>query len=210
MKQEADHWNEKYELPIDAIPWEIDTPPRDLTAALTEYEMAAGACALDVACGTGNYSRYLASRGFHVTAIDFSANALAIATSRQSIDAQAIQYIEGDVTKLSSLLPAGQRFDFILDYSFSHHLAPEAFVAYVRQFGPILKETGKLLVVCYSPKDPYARGRQSAQGLFGNTMFYRTKECIEAAYKPLKVDSYASTTLGKANHHRGHRFLFAH
>jgi hypothetical protein len=86
---------------------------------------------------------------------------------------------------------------------------PDKFCAYAQQFSHMLKRDGKLLLVCYSDKDPYAQGKGSAKGTLGNEMYYRTYSEIEEAYAPLKVLSYRETTLGKQQH-RGHYFVFGH
>ncbi|RKP48240.1 class I SAM-dependent methyltransferase [Trinickia fusca] len=210
MKTAIEHWNEQYDLPMEKIPWEIATPPHDLSALVEDHSTPTGGQALDVACGTGNYSRFLSSRGYRVTAIDFSPHALAVARSRNCAETTAIEYIEGDVTKLSLTLPADRRFDLILDYSLLHHLPPDAFARHTQQFASLLRPDARLLVVCYSDTNLYAKGQTSARGAFGNEMFYRTRSCIEKAYAPLRVLSYRETTLGKQGHHRGHSFVFGY
>lgn len=208
MENAVKHWNQTYELPPEKIPWEIVTPPHDLIMLLDVYPVSKGMQALDIACGTGNYSRFLASHGYQVTAIDFSSYALAVARSRCEVGRIPIEYIEADVTRLSTVLPVDRRFDLVVDYSLLHHLAPEAFLRHTRQFASRLRPGARLLVVCYSDADPYAQGRKSTRGALGNEMFYRTRVAIEEAYAPLRVISYRETTLGKQNHHRGHSFIF--
>lgn len=208
MKSTIEHWDQKYELPPDRIPWEISAPPYDLLVLLEYCSISEGKQALDIACGTGNYSRFLASRGYHVTALDFSSRALAVARSRAEPSAMPIEYIEADVTRLSAVLAAKRQFDLVLDYSLIHHLPPDDFHRHARQFASRLTPTGKLLVVCYSDTDPYAQGQSRARGAFGNEMFYRTRASVEEAYAPLRAISYRETTLGKQNHHSGHSFVF--
>ncbi len=53
---------------------------------------------LDMACGPGELSRVLASRGALVTAVDLSANMLAHARDRESTHRAVIRYLLGDVT----------------------------------------------------------------------------------------------------------------
>jgi 2-polyprenyl-3-methyl-5-hydroxy-6-metoxy-1,4-benzoquinol methylase len=206
----ANHWNRVYQLPIGEIPWEISTPPKDLIELLSGYPINRTACALDVACGTGNYARHLASRGFRVTGIDISSAAIAIARSTSVAAGMEVDYLQGDATHLSSFLAEDQRFDLIVDYSLLHHLSPDAFARHAKQFASRLKPQGRLLVVCYSDSDPYSQGCPSAHGKLGNQMYYRSRASIDAAYQPLKTLSYKETTLGKQNHHRGHCFVFGH
>ncbi|PMS37292.1 hypothetical protein C0Z20_08190 [Trinickia symbiotica] len=112
------------------------------------------------------------------------------------------------MTRLSDHIDDEFKFDLILDYSFLHHLPPASIVDYASQFRAKLSPLGRLLLVCYSENDPFARGQKSARGTLGNEMFYRTRRCIEEAYSTLKVVSYRETTLGKQRHHLGHCFVF--
>lgn len=67
-KEEKKRWNEKYQNnPIPERP----------VALITEYaKLATGRQALDIACGMGRNSKYLASIGFEVDALDISSVAI--------------------------------------------------------------------------------------------------------------------------------------
>ena len=161
---------------------------------------------LDIGCGTGNYSIYLAQKRFEVTGIDFSENALKIARKRAKKTGLKIKFIKADVTKLKDTLTA--KFDFILDYSILHHIPDYKTRSYARQFSKLLNQKGKLLLVCYSEKDELAQGGYSAKGKYGNTMYYRSVEEIRNAYKDLHEISFQEARLGKRLHHLGYSFLF--
>ncbi|HSX46625.1 MAG TPA: methyltransferase domain-containing protein [Patescibacteria group bacterium] len=202
-----EHWDKMYALPLEQIPWEIKDAPKELVE-LIRNRVVTGGCALDIACGTGNYSVYLAQHGFNeVVGIDFSENALQIAKKNNEKFGLPIRYIFGDVTKLAEVLRKEQ-FDFILDYSILHHLNPSVTENYAGQCVDLLKPGGKLLLVCYSDKDEFASGSNAATGTYGNTMFYRTADEIRHAYKNLHEVSYKETRLGKRLHHIAHSFLF--
>ncbi|HEY9189781.1 MAG TPA: methyltransferase domain-containing protein [Sulfurovum sp.] len=67
--EDKTRWDEKYQN--NQIP---DTPVK----LITEYaKLAGGTQALDIACGMGRHSKYLASMGFEVDALDISGVALA-------------------------------------------------------------------------------------------------------------------------------------
>ncbi len=53
---------------------------------------------LDMGCGLGDLSRFLAARGAVVTAVDISAGMLRHAIERETEQPQAIRYLTGDVT----------------------------------------------------------------------------------------------------------------
>ena len=201
------HWDKMYEMPLENIPWEIQAPPKELVEVINTGQ-AKGETALDIACGTGNYTFYLAQHGFRdVVGVDFSEKALAIARKNNERLQLPVQFIAADITHIGTTLK-GKQFDFILDYSILHHLEPRVTASYAHQCAQLLKPGGTLLLVCYSDKDAFASGNQAATGTYGNTMFYRTREDIEAAYSDLRAVSYKETALGKRLHHIAHCFLF--
>ncbi len=66
---DKEKWNKKYQ----------NNPPQDKPVKLiTDYtNLATGSKALDIACGMGRHSKYLASIGFEVDALDISSVAIA-------------------------------------------------------------------------------------------------------------------------------------
>ncbi len=204
----SSHWEKAYRLPLSDIPWEIETPPADLVGLLKSGLIAPGT-ALDVACGSGNYSLYLAKAGFDMTSVDVSETALKIAKekARKAGLEAGIHFIHADARHLADALPS-TRFDLVLDWSFLHHIAPKDFAAYCGQFSALLKPSGVLLLACFSDADAPKRGLKQAVGKLGNVMYYRTREEIEAAYRPLHVTQYRACRLGKKKQHAGHCVLF--
>jgi 2-polyprenyl-3-methyl-5-hydroxy-6-metoxy-1,4-benzoquinol methylase len=200
------HWNRMYKKPLANIPWEITQPPAELVDFIAANPKRHGQ-ALDIGCGTGNYAQYLAKHGYSVTGIDFSDEALAIARRNAAKAGLAIEYINGDVTRLRSCFKSGT-FDFIFDYSILHHIDSESFITYAQHTAEILKPTGKLLLVCYSPGDNFAEGQAKVTGKSGNEMFYRTQPEIEQNYSMLQLRDYKETTLGKHDQHAAHAFIF--
>jgi 2-polyprenyl-3-methyl-5-hydroxy-6-metoxy-1,4-benzoquinol methylase len=58
--------------------------------------------ALDVGCGTGDTSIYLAKHGWNVTAIDFVQLAIDKARAKTAAAGVNVRYVRGDVTQLGS------------------------------------------------------------------------------------------------------------
>ena len=85
-----------------------------LDASSTVARPLAGQHILDIACGNGLTSRRLAELGAHVTAVDFSAELIKLATSRPNPDSR-IAYHVIDGTDESTLLALGEHaFDSAL------------------------------------------------------------------------------------------------
>jgi len=76
--------------------------------------------ALDVGCGTGVFSRLLATRCEHVTGIDLSGEMIRLARER-SVGIQNIHYEQADV--LDYLQPS-RTFEVIASIATLHHLPP--------------------------------------------------------------------------------------
>ncbi len=72
MPSSQSDWDAKHRLAAEAPPAEPASIVRELLPLLP-----AGP-ALDIACGTGRHALFLAARGQHVTAVDFSSVALSI------------------------------------------------------------------------------------------------------------------------------------
>ncbi len=58
---------------------------------------------LDIACGNGNYSAYLAQMGVRVLAFDYSRNMVSLAQKRQAAYADKIEFCTADATDRASL-----------------------------------------------------------------------------------------------------------
>ena len=82
----ANKWNERYRQGDHASDPPLDFIVRGLPAS-------DGLRALDLACGSGRHSILMASRGWQVTAVDWSEAALALVRSRD----QRVQTVEADL-----------------------------------------------------------------------------------------------------------------
>ena len=97
-----------------------------------------GKTALDIGCGTGEFSRLLAKRFDKVFAIDLSPNMIAVAQQRSrqfsNIDFQVADVMDWE-------LP-GEKFDVIVSIATLHHLPIENLLPYLKA---ALKSGGKLV-----------------------------------------------------------------
>jgi len=109
------------------LPWHDPEPPPMLVRTL-DQRMTPGN-ALDIGCGAGTYSLYMAGRGYAVTAIDFMPQAVEM-TRRRAADAQYdIDVVEVDLRTWVT----DKRFDVILDVGCLHSLAPRDRSVYRKQ-----------------------------------------------------------------------------
>ena len=89
------YWQKMYSKKLEDIPWEIEKHPEELDFIL-KNKFFKGQQVLDIACGSGNYSIYLAKLGFDVTGIDISENAIVIAKEKAKVAKAKINFICGD------------------------------------------------------------------------------------------------------------------
>jgi 2-polyprenyl-3-methyl-5-hydroxy-6-metoxy-1,4-benzoquinol methylase len=99
---------------FEDLPWHDSEPPPLLVQALDQRDSVGHA--LDVGCGAGTYSLYMAGRGYSVTAIDFMPEAIEILRRRAAAAGQTIEVAEADVTTWS----CDKRFDVVLDVGCLH------------------------------------------------------------------------------------------
>ncbi len=124
---EADktRWNEKYlHNPIPELP---------IRLVSTYAKLASGNRVLDLACGMGRHSKFLASQGFKVDALDISSVAIA---SLQGLDHIHAQEVDFDTYTL-----AKEAYDLIVcTYFLERRLFPQM-IAALKPNGIILYET---------------------------------------------------------------------
>jgi len=99
--------------------------------------------ALELGCGIGRFSRYLAQRGLRVTGVDFSQVAIAKARENAAKDAAPAEFVVGDVTRLPALRGP---FDFSFDVGCFHCLDRNAQRGYVSEVFRLLKPGGTHLI----------------------------------------------------------------
>jgi SAM-dependent methyltransferase len=128
------------------VPWDghpLATSLRDLVEG--ENALAAGT-ALDIGCGTGDNSIYLAKHGWQVTGVDFVAKAVDKARAKAAANKIAVTFSQADVTRLSSE-GIGTNFGLIVDSGCLHGMSDEDRDAYVREVTAVAAPDARLLLV---------------------------------------------------------------
>lgn len=142
-------WENVYKnTPLEEIPWRLESA--SWFYQLVEDGVISVGAALDLGCGTGERTIYLAKRGFEIIGVDISKTA--IEHARRFADEAGVQikfYIQ-DVTDLSFL--KDKVFDFILDFSALHGIAKENQSKYVQEIAKHLKPKGLFFLRCFSKR----------------------------------------------------------
>ncbi|OEV03442.1 class I SAM-dependent methyltransferase [Streptomyces oceani] len=120
-------------------PWETSAP-QPAVVGLAERGMFTGRV-LDVACGTGENSLHLTSRGHAVLGVDGSETALAQARDKAEQRGLTAEFELADAFDLAGL---GRTFDTVLDSAFLHipGNSAEDRLAYTRQLAQVLESSG--------------------------------------------------------------------
>ena len=98
--------------------WETGAPAEELVRVLDQGIIPTGT-ALEVGCGTGADAVYLAQRGFEVTAVDASPQAIERARHRGRLEAAPVCFLLADVFEF---VDTAEPFDLIYDAGFYHYI----------------------------------------------------------------------------------------
>jgi SAM-dependent methyltransferase len=126
------------------MPWEIG-PRAELVDLVTAGRLRPGR-AIDLGCGTGANSVFLAERGFEVTGVDFAPAALAKARAKAEAAGVRVRFVEDDLTGFRHDL--GQ-FDVLVDYGTLDDLSARKRDGYVRSVLPLAGPGARFLLWCF-------------------------------------------------------------
>ena len=149
MKQTSP-WEKFYsETPLDKIPWQ--NARADYLVDVIKSGKVKPGLALDLGCGTGINSVFLAENGFEVTGVDISKKAIDYAKANAKKAQVKIDFFAADATDLSFL--NNKKFDFILDWANLHGIPKEKRDEYINGIVEYSKTGSKFLLRCFSNKD---------------------------------------------------------
>jgi methyl halide transferase len=107
-------WDQRYA--DDALPWDSGEPDLHLRGVVEEHSVKTGK-ALEIGCGTGTNAIWLAERGFEVTGLDLSHNAIARAEAKAKAAGVNCHFFAADF--LADQIP-GAPYDFVYDRGCFH------------------------------------------------------------------------------------------
>jgi ubiquinone/menaquinone biosynthesis C-methylase UbiE len=110
--------------------------------------------ALDVGCGTGDNSIYLAQQGWQVTGVDFVPKALDEARAKAAVSDAAVTFVHADVTRLNSA-GVGDDFTLVVDSGCIHGMSDHDRAAYVREISAVTAQDARLLIIAFTPGGSY-------------------------------------------------------
>ncbi|HEY4844872.1 MAG TPA: class I SAM-dependent methyltransferase [Candidatus Dormibacteraeota bacterium] len=132
-------------------PWDSGIPPPELVEVIEGGRRLPAGRALDLGCGTGTTSVYMASKGWQVTGVDFVLRPIRVARAKAAAAGLFATFLVGDVTRLN-ILPIEPGFDLFFDQGCFHSLPETSQAAYARQVTAMARPGATFLL--------YAFGRQ--------------------------------------------------
>lgn len=136
-------WDERYRQSASLWGASANVFVADALAALAPGR------ALDLACGEGRNALWLAERGWRVTAVDFSAVALAKGRAQADARALSVEWVEADVTGYQ---PEPGAFDAVVIAYL--HLSKAALEQVLRRAAAALAPAGTLVAVGHDATNP--------------------------------------------------------
>lgn len=190
------------ELPLYQVPWNRSEPSEELVQ-LIESEQVKPCKALDLGCGLGRNSIYLAKLGFEVTAVDLSPDAITKA-NRLAVEADVdIDYRAIDL--LEDLDGIDEQFEFIIEWNVLHHIYPQNRKKYAQAVEKLLAKDGKYLSVCFSEDNTNFGGEGKYRETKLSTQIYfsseqEIRELFDPHFKILELKTIS--VQGSPNPHR--------
>jgi len=125
--------------------WERSVPPTDLVGLVEGAAALRPGHVLDLGCGSGTDTIYLARHGWDVTGVDMVPEALTLARTRAAAAGLTPRFVQGDVTRLADFGVTGP-FDLVLDFGCLHTLPPDERAAYVRSVSDVTRPGATFLL----------------------------------------------------------------
>lgn len=126
------------------MPWEMG--PREELVELVESGRVAPSRAIDLGCGTGSNTLFLAQHGFAATGVDFASPAIEKANRRATELGVGARFVVDDLTNLQEVRGP---YDFLVDYGALDDLSRKDRDLYVQNVLPLTHPGSQFLLWCH-------------------------------------------------------------
>lgn len=168
-------WDKYYQKPLDQIPWQ--NTQADWFKELVDKKTITGKTAIDLGCGTGNKSRYLAEEGGFkkVLGVDISKKAVEIAKQNKNSDCEFIVHDIGDWFFAKD----DETFDFILDWAAIHCLSLEQRKTYAQNIKKHSHKGTLFLIRSFSTNSEDKYFEEEIEGVKARVFYLKKDELIK-------------------------------
>jgi ubiquinone/menaquinone biosynthesis C-methylase UbiE len=146
-------WENVYK---DSPPWVTGVPQPEIVNLVDDKEITKGRV-LDIGCGTGDNSVFLAKKGFSITCLDIVSRAIDKGRQNAKKNKVNVTFRVGNAFRISEYFKQGS-FDIVIDSGMFHTLDNDERPLYAKLINEVLVEGGKYFVLCFSDKEPGDRG----------------------------------------------------
>ena len=147
MGSDYEGWGRVYRsYPLEALPWELGRP-RQVLVELVEKGIIKKSRALDICCGAGTNTVYLAQKGFEVTGMDISSGAVEYAREKAERAQVKIRFLVENFLRLPF---REEKFDLVFGMGCFHHVRVKDRAAFIKGVRRVLKTRGAYFLVCFS------------------------------------------------------------
>lgn len=157
-----EYWNDRYSKKNDI--WTLNSPNPVLVQIIEQRMLVPPGSLMVAGCGKGEDAVFLSKAGFDVTAIDFSAEAVSIASELGKIEGSNAVFLQNDLFKLKPEFSG--RFDYIYEYVTFCAIDPEKIEEMIDNIASALKPRGLFVTIPF-PVDSREGGPPFAIDLIG-------------------------------------------
>jgi ubiquinone/menaquinone biosynthesis C-methylase UbiE len=144
-----DWWESAYE---GSPPWDIGTPQPEIIKLVENDEIPKGRV-LDIGCGTGDNSIFLAKNGFSATCMDIAHLAINKGKTKATEQKTKVDFRVGDALKLDKYFNP-EYFNAVIDSGLFHTISDDERPVFAEQIRRVLVNSGKYFMLCFSDKEP--------------------------------------------------------
>ena len=187
-----DMWANGYDKSVNATDQDNAFPfagyKKIMNAIYGTIMKKAPATVLDIGIGTGTLATKLYEGGNNITAIDFSANMLAIASEKMPKG----KFYQFDFTQGIPQEVAESKFDFIVSTYALHHLTDEEKIPFIRSIVNCLNQDGAIIIgdVSFLTRDELERCKADEEDQWDDDEVYFVFEELNEALQDVCVMTY--------------------
>lgn len=147
-KRDNEWWNNFYSDKKKPIPFFKNIPDENLFSYFNSGLLKHGK-AIDIGCGNGRNSFYLARKGLEVYGIDFSETSIEWGKQIAKEQSEKVTFL---CQSIFDFQDKPESFDFIYDSGCLHHIKPHRRNKYLKTILKYLKPDGYFAMVCFNLK----------------------------------------------------------
>ena len=147
-KRENEWWDKFYSDKEKPVPFFKNIPDENLISYFHRGLLKQGK-ALDVGCGKGRNSFYLAQRGFEVVGVDFSKTSIEMGKQIAKEQSLKVNFLCQSIFDFEC---KKESFDFVYDSGCLHHIKPHRRNQYLKTVLKYLKPEGYFAMTCFNLK----------------------------------------------------------